>query len=72
VDERSDLLELVKKFEPEQRSLSVVVPCGVQDVCVRSRRKSGLRATQGLPGFAKAASISRRTSDHGRAAPGLA
>jgi hypothetical protein len=62
------VFELVEKLKPEQRSLLVVVVNSVQDVGMSVRRERGLGTSHREGRFETASSISRRTSDQGRAA----
>jgi hypothetical protein len=66
------VFEFVEELKPEQRSLLVVVVNSVQDVGMSVRRERGLRTSHREGRFETASSISRRTSDQGRAAEGFA
>jgi hypothetical protein len=71
-DELGGVLEFVEELKAEERPLVVVMLNGLQNVGVGVGRERGLRANHGAERFETASSISRRTSDHGRAADGLA
>ncbi len=66
------VFEFVEELKPEQGALVVVVLNGAQDVGMSVRRERGLRTSHREGRFETASSISRRTSDQGRAAAGFA
>ena len=65
-------LKLFEEFEAEKRLPLVVLLNSLQHVSVSFWRQRRLRTSHRELGFETANSISRRTSDQGRADPGLA